>query len=175
MIVSPRYGDLKKARLIIWIAFALNFAVILLFQISIALPPSPHWEMQEQYTMVLAQTPRIAAASLLAFLIGSFLNAYVMSRMKIVHKGKKFGLRAIVSTVVGELADTFVFTTVGFLFVIPTVVVFQIIITEVILKTLFEIILLPVTKRIVFYVKEKENTDVFDTDVSYNVLKITDI
>ena len=108
----------KKARFIIWVAFAVNFFAILLFQVSIALPPADYWQMQEAYSSVLAQTPRIALASLMAFLCGSFLNAYVMSKMKIMHREKHFGLRAIASTVVGELADTFIFTTVGFLFVI---------------------------------------------------------
>ncbi|WP_321436674.1 queuosine precursor transporter [uncultured Bacteroides sp.] len=165
----------RKARLIIWIAFAVNFLAILLFQISVALPPASHWMMQDSYAAVLAQTPRIAFASLLAFLVGSFLNAYVMSRMKIMHHGKKFGQRAIASTVLGELADTFVFTTVGFLFVIPLNVVLQIIVVETIAKIAFEILVLPITRRVVNYVKLIEGTDVYDEDISYSVIKIKDI
>ena len=165
----------RKARLIIWIAFAVNFLAILLFQASVALTPAPHWTMQNSYASVLAQTPRIALASLLAFLVGSFLNSYVMSKMKILHKGKKFGQRAIASTLVGEMADTFVFTTIGFLFVIPTSIVFQIIVVETIAKTLFEILVLPITRRVVNYVKLTEETDVYDEDISYSVIKIKDI
>ncbi len=165
----------RKARLIIWVAFAINFLAIALFQISVALPPASHWMMQDAYSTVLAQTPRIAVASLLAFLVGSFLNAYVMSRMKIFHKGKKFGQRAIASTIVGELADTFIFTTIAFLFVIPTSVVFQIILVETVSKTLFEILVLPITRRVVNYVKRTEGTDIYDDSISYNVLKIKDI
>ena len=165
----------RKARLIIWIAFAVNFLAILLFQASVALTPAPHWTMQNSYASVLAQTPRIALASLLAFLVGSFLNSYVMSKMKILHKGKKFGQRAVASTLVGELADTFVFTTIGFLFVIPTSVVFQIIVVETIAKTLFEILVLPITRRVVNYVKLTEETDVYDEDISYSVIKIKEI
>lgn len=165
----------RKARLIIWIAFAVNFLAILLFQASVALTPAPHWTMQNSYASVLAQTPRIALASLLAFLVGSFLNSYVMSKMKILHKGKKFGQRAVASTLVGELADTLVFTTIGFLFVIPTSVVFQIIVVETIAKTLFEILVLPITRRVVNYVKLTEETDVYDEDISYSVIKIKEI
>jgi len=165
----------RKARLIIWIAFAVNFLAILLFQASVALTPAPHWTMQNSYASVLAQTPRIALASLLAFLVGSFLNSYVMSKMKILHKGKKFGQRAVASTLVGEMADTFVFTTIGFLFVIPTSVVFQIIVVETIAKTLFEILVLPITRRVVNYVKLTEETDVYDEDISYSVIKIKEI
>ena len=162
----------KKARFIIWVAFAVNFFAILLFQISIALPPADYWQMQEAYSSVLAQTPRIALASLMAFLCGSFLNAYVMSKMKIMHRGKHFGLRAIASTIVGELADTFIFTTVGFLFVIPLQAVVMIILTETVLKTLFEIIILPLTTKVVRQVKEREGVDVYDDNISYNVLRI---
>ena len=165
----------KKARFIIWVAFAVNFFAILLFQVSIALPPADYWQMQEAYSSVLAQTPRIALASLMAFLCGSFLNAYVMSRMKIMHRGKHFGLRAIASTVVGELADTFIFTTVGFLFVIPLQAVVMIILTETVLKTLFEIVILPLTAKVVRRVKEREGVDVYDDDISYNVLRIKEI
>lgn len=165
----------KKARFIIWVAFAVNFFAILLFQVSIALPPADYWQMQEAYSSVLAQTPRIALASLMAFLCGSFLNAYVMSRMKIMHRGKHFGLRAIASTVVGELADTFIFTTVGFLFVIPLQAVVMIILTETVLKTLFEIVILPLTTKVVRRVKEREGVDVYDDNISYNVLRIKEI
>ena len=165
----------KKARFIIWVAFAVNFFAILLFQISIALPPADYWQMQEAYSSVLAQTPRIALASLMAFLCGSFLNAYVMSKMKIMHRGKHFGLRAIASTIVGELADTFIFTTVGFLFVTPLQAVVMIILTETVLKTLFEIIILPLTTKVVRQVKEREGVDVYDDNISYNVLRIKEI
>ena len=165
----------KKARFIIWVAFVVNFFAILLFQISIALPPADYWQMQEAYSSVLAQTPRIALASLMAFLCGSFLNAYVMSKMKIMHRGKHFGLRAIASTIVGELADTFIFTTVGFLFVIPLQAVVMIILTETVLKTLFEIIILPLTTKVVRQVKEREGVDVYDDNISYNVLRIKEI
>ncbi len=165
----------KKARFIIWVAFTVNFFAILLFQVSIALPPADYWQMQEAYSSVLAQTPRIALASLMAFLCGSFLNAYVMSKMKIMHRGKHFGLRAIASTVVGELADTFIFTTVGFLFVIPLQAVVMIILTETVLKTLFEIVILPLTAKVVRRVKEREGVDVYDDDISYNVLRIKEI
>ncbi len=165
----------RKARFIIWVAFAINFLAIVLFQISVALPPASHWMMQDSYSSVLAQTPRIAFASLLAFLIGSFLNAFVMSKMKVLHKGKKFGQRAIASTIVGELADTLVFTTIGFLFVIPLNVVFQIILVETVAKTLFEILVLPITRRVVNYVKRTEETDVYDENISYSVIKINEI
>ena len=98
-----------------------------------------------------------------------------MSRMKVRHQGKYFARRAIVSTLWGELADTFLFTTLGFFGVIPTKVVFVIILTETVLKTCYEIIILPITMRVVKYIKSHENTDTYDREISYNPFKIGQI
>lgn len=92
----------KKARLIIWSGFISNFLVIGFAQLAVMLPAAPFWEGEEGFNFVFGMAPRIAIASLMAFLVGSFLNAYVMSKMKIASAGKNFSLRAIVSTLVGE-------------------------------------------------------------------------
>ena len=163
----------SRTRFLIWIAFASNFLAVIMFQISVMLTPAPHWvDMQTAYASVLAQTPRIAIASMLAFLTGSFLNAYVMSRMKLRQKGKHFWWRAMASTVIGELADTFFFTCLGFWGVIPTKVVFAIIITETVLKIAFEAVALPITILVVNFIKTKEETDTFDHNISYNPFKL---
>ena len=94
----------KKARLIIWSGFISNFLVIGFAQLAVMLPAAPFWEGEEGFNFVFGMAPRIAIASLMAFLVGSFLNAYVMSKMKIASAGKNFSLRAIVSTLVGESA-----------------------------------------------------------------------
>lgn len=166
----------RKARFIIWISFACNFAVIALFQLSVALPPAEYWmPKQSAYAMVLSQTPRIALASLMAFLTGSFINAFVMSRMKVKHNGKYFAWRAIASTLWGEMADTFVFTTLGFLGAIPLKAVFTIILTETVLKTTYETVVLPITIRIVKYIKRHDEIDVYDHEISYNPFKLKQI
>ncbi|ETK13477.1 membrane protein, partial [Tannerella sp. oral taxon BU063 isolate Cell 8/11] len=99
----------RKARLIIWLGFAMNFLVIILSRVAVMLPAAPFWEGEEAFNFVFGLAPRIAAASLLAFLVGSFLNAYVMSRMKIRSAGRNFSARAILSTLVGESADSLLF------------------------------------------------------------------
>ena len=90
----------RKARLFIWLGFAMKFLV------TVMLPAAPFWEGEEAFNFVFGLAPRIAAASLLAFLVGSFLNAYVMSRMKIRSAGRNFSARAILSTLVCESADS---------------------------------------------------------------------
>ncbi len=162
----------RNARLVIWMAFITNLLAVVMFQISVHLVPSPHWaEMQPAYASVLAQTPRIAIASMIAFLFGSFLNAIVMSKMKLRQKGKNFWVRALASTVVGELADTFFFTVLGFLGVIPFDIVIMIIVTETVLKTLYELIILPITSMVVRYIKNREQVDIYDEAISYNPFK----
>ena len=88
----------RKARLIIWSGFVMNFFVVTLGLIAVSLPAAPFWEGEEHFNFVFGMAPRIVAASLMAFLVGSFLNAYVMSRMKIASRGRNFSARAIWST-----------------------------------------------------------------------------
>ena len=98
----------RKARLIIWMGFLMNFFVVALGQIAIAIPAAPFWKGEEAFDFVFGMAPRIAAASLTAFLVGSFINAYVMSRMKVASQGRHFSARAILSTVAGESADSLI-------------------------------------------------------------------
>ena len=165
----------KKARLIIWSGFAMNFFVVGLGLIAVAIPAAPFWEGEEHFDFVFGMAPRIVAASLMAFLVGSFLNAYVMSKMKIASKGKNFSLRAIVSTLAGESADSMIFFPIAFIGLIPVKELLIMIGTQAVLKSLYEVIILPVTIRVVKYIKKVDGTDVYDIGTSYNILKVKDI
>ncbi|MGL4852455.1 MAG: queuosine precursor transporter [Phocaeicola sp.] len=165
----------RKARLMIWVGFAMNFFVVALGQLAVSMPAAPFWEGEEGFNFVFGMAPRIAAASFTAFLVGSFLNAYVMSKMKIASGGKNFSLRAVVSTLVGESADSLIFFPLAFGGVIPFNELVIMVGVQVVLKTAYEILVLPLTIKVVDYVKRVEGTDVYDTDISYNVLKIKDL
>ncbi|MDR1760599.1 MAG: queuosine precursor transporter [Fibrobacter sp.] len=167
----------KKARLVIWGGFAMNFLAVLIFHLSIFVPGSVNFspEHQSAFSLVLGNTLRISAASFVAFLCGSFVNAYVMSKMKIWSKGKGFSLRAVVSTLFGEGCDSVVFFSIAFSGVIPARDLVILIFTQMSMKTGYEILVLPLTNWVVKKVKEKEHTDTFDTNVSYNPLKISDL
>ena len=80
----------RKARLIIWMGFLMNFMVVAMGQLAVALPAASFWEGEESFNFVFGMAPRIAVASLTAFLVGSFINAYVMSRMKWLHTEEFF-------------------------------------------------------------------------------------
>ncbi|MDR1584633.1 MAG: queuosine precursor transporter [Prevotellaceae bacterium] len=165
----------RKARLIIWYGFLMNFLAIAVFQLSVHVPGSENFTHQDALALVLGNTVRITAASFIAFLFGSFLNAYVMSKMKLHQKGRNFSVRAIVSTLVGESADSLVFFIIAFYGVIPTPDLLLLMLTQTLMKTAYEIIVLPFTNILVKWVKKKEATDVYDTDISYNPFKIGDI
>ena len=165
----------KKARLIIWSGFAMNFFVVGLGLIAVALPAAPFWEGEQHFDFVFGMAPRIVVASLLAFLVGSFLNAYVMSKMKVASGGRNFSARAIWSTVVGETADSLIFFPIAFGGLIAGPELLVMMGTQIVLKSLYEVIILPITIRVVKAVKRIDGSDVYDTDISYNVLKVKDI
>lgn len=165
----------KKTRLIIWIAFAMNFFVVGVAQLAVILPAASYWEGAEHFNFVFGMTPRIVFASLCAFLAGSFMNAYIMSRMKLRSKGKHFSLRAIVSTIAGEGLDSLIFFPIAFGGIIPVKDLFVLMGLQALMKTGYEILVLPITVRVVKKIKEVEGTDVYDENISFNPLKIKDL
>ena len=165
----------KKARLIIWSGFAMNFFVVALGLIAVAIPAAPFWEGEEHFDFVFGMAPRIVAASLMAYLVGSFLNAYVMSKMKVASRGRHFSARAILSTLAGETADSLIFFPVAFGGIIAWRELLIMMCIQIILKSMYEVIILPVTIRVVKAIKKIDGSDVYDTDISYNVLKVKDI
>jgi len=165
----------RKMRLVIWGGFSLNFLAVIVFRLSIWAPASIHFAYQNSFALILHNAERITVASFIAFLFGSFLNAYVMSKMKIIQRGRHFSVRAVVSTIVGEGADSLVFFTIAFSGVLHHRALLMLIITQTALKTGYEIIALPLTNYVVKRVKEYEHTNVFDSGISYNPFKIKDI
>ena len=121
---------------------------------------------------VFGLAPRVAAASFLAFLVGSFMNAYVMSRMKIASQGRNFSSRAIISTVAGETADSLIFFPLALGGIVPTNALVELMLCQILLKTLYEVVVLPVTIHVVHLMKEHEGEDVYDEGISYNIFKL---
>lgn len=165
----------QKARLIIWSGFAVNILAVLFFSLAIVVPAAPFWQNQDAFSSILGSTPRIILGSLMAYLIGSFLNAFVMSKVKIMMKGKDFSVRAILSTLVGETADSMIFITIAFAGNLPSNILFGMIITQACLKTVYEILVLPFTIMAVKWVKRIEGVDSYDESISYNPFLIKQI
>ena len=174
------YG-FSRARFVIWLGFAMNLLVTLLLQLGLALPSHSTWHYQDAMQVVFGATPRIFAASFAAFLCGSMVNAYVMSRMK--SRASKpsstagFSMRAIMSTLWGEGVDSAIFFPLAFAGILPWRVIFTLCITQALLKTLYEILVLPVTLRVVNVLRRYEgvSADSDNTPQSYKWWKISEI
>lgn len=164
-----------KARMLIWIGFAMNFLFVTFGALCDLLPAAPYWENEAGFHAIFGLAPRIAAASFVAFIIGSFVNAYVMSRMKISSGGRNFSVRAILSTVYGETADSLIFFPLALGGVVPLSELPVLTVSQVVLKTLYEILVLPVTIRVVRATKRYEGEDVYDNNVNYSIWKIFNI
>ena len=165
----------SKTRLLIWYGFAMNFIFVSFGALCDALPGAPYWTNDAGFHAIFGLAPRIAFASFLAFIVGSFINAYVMSRMKVSSGGRHFSLRAILSTVFGETADSLIFFPIALWGVVPDGEIPVLIISQILLKTLYEILILPVTIQVVKATKRYEETDTFDTDIDYNIFKIKEL
>ncbi len=185
--IAECYGY-ARARFVIWMGFLMNFVVVAFGVLACVLPPISEGA-DSGFRQVFGFAPQIVVASFLAFLVGSFLNAWVMSRMKLSARGKgrfayHFSLRAILSTLVGEGADSIVFFPLAF-YLLPWAVegspkvsigvLIGLMLTQIVAKTLYEIVVLPFTLRVVKKVKEIEGMDIYDDDVSYNPLKIHEL
>lgn len=162
----------QKARLLIWTGFAMNFFFVSVGALCDWIPGAPYWTNQEGFHAIFGLAPRVAAASFVAFIIGSFANAYVMSKMKIRDGGKRFSLRAVLSTVAGETCDSIIFFPLALGGVVPTEELPKLMLWQVLLKTLYEVIALPLTIRIVKKLKEHEAEDAYDNGVNYSIWKI---
>lgn len=162
----------QKARLLIWTGFAMNFFFVAMGALCDWIPGAPYWTNEVGFHAIFGLAPRVAAASFVAFIVGSFANAYVMSKMKIRDKGRNFSLRAILSTIVGESFDSVIFFPLALGGVVPTEELPKLMLWQVLLKTVYEVIALPITIRIVKALKEHEGEDTYDNDVNYSIWKI---
>ena len=160
----------RRAKLIIWTGFVMNFAFVLLAWLADLIPGAPYWTNQEGFHALFGLAPRVALGSFAAFIVGSLLNAYVMSRMKIRDKGRKFSLRAIASTIVGELSDSLVFFPIALGGIVPKENLLLMIVSQVVFKTLYEVIMLPITIRVVDWLKKTEGSDVYDEGIKYTII-----
>lgn len=164
-----------RARLMIWLGFVMSLAVALLLQVAIWLPGAPEWHLQDAMQSIYGAVPRIMAASFIAFLAGSFINAYVMSRMKARRANGQggFKVRAILSTILGEGVDSIIFFPIAFAGYLSFDVIISLIVTQTLLKTLYEVLILPVTVKAVHHIKKIEETDIIDLETDYRWWKIT--
>ena len=162
----------RKARLLIWTGFAMNFFFVSMGALCDWIPGAPYWTNEAGFHAIFGLAPRVAAASFIAFILGSFANAYVMSKMKLRDGARHFSWRAILSTIAGESLDSLIFFPLALGGVVPTPELPKLMLWQVVLKTLYEVIALPITIRVVKTLKAHEGEDVYDEGVNYSIWKV---
>jgi len=166
-ILTEVYGY-RKSKQVIWLGFFSALIMALVLIIVGKLPPAADWNNQDAYNKILGLAPRIVIASLAAYFCGSFLNSFVLAKLKIITKGKWLWLRTIGSTIVGEFADTLIFVLVAFAGILPNSLLFTLIVSNYIFKTAIEIIFTPLTYRVVSFLKKREKEDFYDFKTKFN-------
>jgi queuosine precursor transporter len=168
-ILTEVYGY-KESRKVIWTGLAALVVMSLNIWIIGALPADPSWRLQKSYDDILAQVPRIALASVVGYFAGEYSNSVVLSRMKVLTKGKWLWTRTIGSTLVGEMADTLLFVTIAFALSYPAQVLLVMIGSNYLFKCGIEAAFTPLTYKVVGFVKKRESVDAYDYGERYNPL-----
>ncbi len=170
-ILTEVYGYARSRR-VIWTGFAMNLLMVLVFWFVGKLPPAFDWPFQESFMNILGVVPRIVLGSLCAFLVGEFMNSFILAKMKVKTEGKYFFARAIGSTVVGEFFDTTIFLAIAFWGVLPMELLGVIWVSNYIFKLGTEIVLYPITKRVVAWLKKQESEDYYDRDTNFSPITL---
>jgi queuosine precursor transporter len=170
-ILTEVYG-FRRARLVIWIGFIANLLMAAVFTVTIALPHPTFWTEQGAFRTVLGFTPRLVAASLVAYWAGEFSNSIVLSKVKILTRGRWLWFRTIGSTLVGEGLDTLLFITIAFAGMLPAVVLFEMMLAQYVWKVSYEIAVTPLTYLLVGWLKKREDLDTYDRGIDYNPFRL---
>jgi len=164
-ILTEVYGY-KQARRVIWLGFICNLIFVFFAWIGQILPAAELWENQEAYESILGYTPRLLIASFAAYLVGEFVNSFVLARLKVATKGRWLWLRTISSTILGQGLDTTIFILGAYLgapFFTPVMILHHWI-----AKVVFEVVATPLTYKTVNYLKRKESIDTYDYKTNFN-------
>jgi queuosine precursor transporter len=164
------YGRDRRA---IWTGFAALIFAAIMAAIIVALPPAPFWQNQSAYETAFGNAWRVVAASMIAFACGSFVNAYVMAKMKVWQNGRNLWARTIGSTIFGEAVDSLLFYPLAFYNtgIIPNEALPAVMMAQFVTKTTVEALFTPVTYAVVNFLKRAEQEDHYDRDTDFNPFK----
>ncbi len=170
-VLTEVYGY-ARARKVVWAGFGAIIFASFMSWVIVSLPPAGGWNDQRAYETVFGQTPRIVFASLTAFFVGEFANSYVLAKMKIKTSGRHLWMRTIGSTIVGEGVDSAVFYPAAFLGVWETNLVMTVMVSNYVIKVLWEAVVTPFTYQVVGFLKRAEQEDYYDRDTDFTPFSI---
>jgi uncharacterized integral membrane protein (TIGR00697 family) len=166
-ILTEVYGYARDRRCV-WAGFAALGFASLMATVIVLLPPAADWrDKQPAVEQIFGSTWRIVAASIIAFWCGSFVNSFVMAKMKLLTSGRMLWTRTIGSTLCGELVDSALFYSIAFYGLWKPQLLLQVMITQYLLKSAWEIVMTPVTYRVVGFLKRAEQEDFYDRHTNF--------
>jgi queuosine precursor transporter len=167
-VLTEVYG-FRRARRVIWLSFGAQLYAAAMSWAVLAMPPAPDkLVIQQHYEAVFSATPRIFAASLMAFLVGDFVNSIILARRKVIDHGRAFWKRAILSTVAGQAADSLLFYPLAFAGIWTWQLIGTIMVTHYTLKVGIEVLGVPFSSWLVTYLKRAEGVDHYDVETRFN-------
>ncbi len=166
-VLTEVYGY-RQARRVIWLGFLCNLVAVGAIWVGQVLPPASFWQGQGAYERILGYTPRLLVASFLAYLVGEFVNSFVLAKMKIATRGRWLWMRTIGSTLVGQGLDSVVFMVIAFAGQIPLGGLVSAIVTQWLAKSAYEAAVTPFTYFVVRFLKRREGQDAYDTETRFN-------
>jgi uncharacterized integral membrane protein (TIGR00697 family) len=170
-ILTEVYGY-ARSRQVIWIGFGCNLLTVIAIWIGGWLPPADFWDGQDAYGRILGYSPRLLMASFLAYLVGEFLNSFVLAKMKVATQGRWLWARTISSTVAGEGVDSTVFITLAFAGTMAAAQLVHMVIVQWLFKCAYEAVATPVTYAAVGFLKRAERENYYDYDTDFSPFKL---
>lgn len=173
-VLTEVYGY-AHARRVIWTGFAALLFMAFMAWVVVALPPAKGWPHQDAYEAVFGNSWRIVAASIMAFWVGEFANSYILARMKLWTQGRMLWSRTIGSTIIGQGLDSLIFYPLAFYGLAgwPPDQIMQVVVSQWLIKTLWEAVLTPLTYMVVGWLKRHEGVDVFDSGTDFSPFATT--
>ena len=168
-VLTEVYGY-ANARRVIWTGFAALLFMAFMAAVVVALPPAADWPGQEAYEFVFGNSWRIVLASMVAFWVGEFANSFVLAKLKVLTAGRFLWMRTIGSTVVGQGLDSLIFYPLAFYGLAgwPVEQLWQVVLSQWLIKTAWEALLTPVTYAVVGFLKRREGVEVFDSETDFS-------
>jgi uncharacterized integral membrane protein (TIGR00697 family) len=178
--LSYLFGDIltevsgyARSREVIWIGFGCNALAVVAIWLAGLLPPASFWTGQQAYQSILGYAPRLLAASFIAYLVGEFVNSFVLAKLKVMTGGRWLWTRTIGSTLVGQGVDSLVFITLAFAGTIPQEQLVRVVITQWLIKTIYEVVATPLTYAVVGYLKRTEHEDYYDYETDFSPFRLS--
>ena len=170
-ILTEVYGY-SASRKVIWMALFSNVLMALVIMFAISLPHAPDWSYQEQFALILGRAPQIVLASVIAFLVGEFINSYLLAKLKVIMNGKKLWLRSFGSLAIGQGVDTVLFSIIAFWGIMSSHNILLLSISVYCFKLLYELLAIPIIYLVSTILKRKEGIDIYDRKTNFNPFKL---